>query len=84
MTATKPATSLPWLIDTDGDLQTRIGDKLADMHITRQEDAAYIVHAANAYPELIKVVKHFASMPDILSVAEHEQLTALLAKLGEG
>ena len=35
----------PWLIDADGDIQSGIGDKLADMHITTPANRAVMVAA---------------------------------------
>ena len=57
----KPATPLPWVQDPTGDAgSTYIGSPnvawfTADCY--KKKDAAYIVHACNAYPQLIALLK---------------------------
>lgn len=90
-----PATPLPWIAHGDSAdrmsiRQAEAGPSVASMFLTRNDadDAAYIVAACNAYPrlmaereQLIRVVRHFAAMPDILSVAENEQIASLLRQI---
>lgn len=67
----KPATPLPWNKD----------DFYSDEYAHREEDIAYGVHAANAYPLLVEALKGAAHWVD-----ETEQLgkiDALLRELGE-
>jgi hypothetical protein len=90
---TKPATPLPWkdgpLFNRDakavfwsdtskpGKWQRRVDtDKDGAFG---QLDAAYIVHACNAYPELVAFVRHAAN----LSEGSYQAAAALLVKLGE-
>lgn len=92
--ATKPATPLPW----------STGPAIADcfpLHgridavgsVARGRDAAYIVHACNAYPELVAALQQVAGRPRAeddgeVTADEINELIALaralLAKLGEG
>lgn len=62
----KPATPLPW--------------KSAGHFVAMEKDAAYIVHAANAYPGLIKTLLLIASKeavkPDVAAAT-------ILRELGE-
>ena len=62
MTAQKPATALPWelsdQIASDGDRWIKGGDDVGTT-VARIEgdDAAYIAHAANAYPALVAALR---------------------------
>lgn len=105
-TRPQPATPLPWRTDeyirervcAESDRDAQVckvftiprGADDAQTDRARQQDAAYIVAACNAYPrllaeraELLRVVQHFAAMPDVLSVAENEQINELLRRIGE-
>ena len=102
---TKPATPLPWnwmSNDTEGRAGILVVqpdgtfDEVAQ-NATR-EDAAYIVAACNAYPELVAALKVMEAMQGWLAercsatdkliheraTQEGDKLRALLAKLGEG
>ena len=90
MTANKPATPLPW-IDRESYVS---GDSLIVAKMdrgsfeTREQDCAYIVHAANSYPELVAALSQIATQPregDIpQQVVRMQRIArALLAKLGE-
>lgn len=61
----KPATALPWIEDADYDAQIIYGDgervKVATCRgseTPRAQNAAYIVTACNAYPQLVAAAKH--------------------------
>ena len=91
MTANKPATPLPWSISPDG--RKWIYCDATKDHIflgnavtkTDGEDeiaipnAAYLVHAANAYPKLITALKR-ATMDETVDVGG---CLKLLRELGE-
>ena len=64
-----PATSLPW------------PGLIPEPNFARQ-DAAYIVHAANAYPKLVKYIKQLTD-PDCFKDVAEEEARALLRELGE-
>ena len=99
MTANKPATPLPWsaeLIglsemgpngvdvfdigpcDKDGAMRVRVATAVDD-------DAAYIVHACNAYPELVAALRNFIG-PQIGRTYSQTMKEGkdILRKLGEG
>ena len=80
MSAIKPATSLPWTSHQNQRFGYAIRDAKGGNVANRTGaiDAAYIVHACNAYPELVAFVQDVAR--DEHAVAAR----ALLAKLGEG
>lgn len=61
----KPTTPLPWK-QADGHFQHVTGD-----------DLAYIIHAANAYPKLVALVKEWADEYG------HGSFGKLLEELGE-
>ena len=95
---TKPATPLPWqsraipghlyeVIDAKGNPAFRIRSGMMPSHM----DAAYIVAACNAYPELVAALRLIVG--DVAEcdgkgvdgyVSIHARARALLAKLGEG
>ena len=92
----KPATSLPWSIEQigvtnmgpDGEDVFDIGpcDREGAMHkristVAGYSDAAYLVHAANAYPKLVELVRYLAAHPGDL--AQVDRAEALLRELGE-
>lgn len=62
MTTKKPATALPWrtqLNRTSGYVMSNsfCVAALGDGTVPRDANAAYIVHAANAYPQLVEELK---------------------------
>jgi hypothetical protein len=99
-----PATPLPWIYKAHKDahvygpmnfnLYQEQGRIPVGEHITK-EDAAYIVHAANKYPELVKALQYMMSeirawQPDNASWQSGEEeadcfmrARALLRSLGE-
>jgi hypothetical protein len=88
--AIKPATPLPWEIEPSphgGAILVRPGSPQSHVQLY---DAAYIVAACNAYPELVAALRNIIE-PDsdgftILSQGnkDAQRIRALLAKLGEG
>lgn len=92
MTAPKPATPLPWEFedlkqDWEGDASYTIKSSERLLCIAQdaqyynsapdKEDAAYIVHAANAYQKLIEALRFYAN------TEYGEQAEAMLRELGE-
>jgi len=85
----KPATPLPWETAVNGEEPPQWdvcgaddGDMVADlmnMPKTGEQDAAYIVHACNAYPELVAALKYMSTDREDC----WEKARALLARLGE-
>lgn len=72
-----PESPLPWTLEdaiviTDGRYVIDVGD--CNMSLV---DAAYVVHACNAYPKLIAVLKHCARG------YQDEDAEQLLGELGE-
>ena len=90
-----PATSLPW--ETTDTCSNNVFDVLRraspssikkDICIGNAQDAAYIVHAANAYPKLIEALRvslRVSSLPfdHADKRANPERLRAILRELGE-
>jgi hypothetical protein len=93
----KPATALPW--QKESPMQGIRGGE-GSQHIytahasgnykTREQDAAYIVHAANAYPKLVEALRHAIKEADGYCDDEHghpantlDAERALLRELGE-
>lgn len=74
MSAPKPATALPW--DTLYPA-TRFGLGATE----REQNAAYAVHAANAYPKLVEALRLGRGAEDHLK--RQALLRTLLRKLGE-
>lgn len=74
-----PATPLPWVADghhvTNADPKTRM--YIVVKREGPQQNAAYIAHAANAYPKLVEFVRTVAADRDA------EDARALLRELGE-
>lgn len=58
----KPSTPLPWLQDPTGDSGPEyIGPADGPDFVTvayKKQDAAYIVHACNAYPQLVDALRN--------------------------
>lgn len=70
-----PATQLPWKIDEATDLPLAViedsetGDGIAEFGKRTKRNvanAAYIVHAANAYPQLIEALRDLADSHEAL------------------
>jgi hypothetical protein len=93
-----PATSLPWKLKQDkaapySGIYTETGKQITHENgATSDENAAYIVHAANAYPKLVEALRE--TLRDRLTQANLHQLPpgirarlesarALLRELGE-
>jgi hypothetical protein len=80
-----PATKLPWDLNKEGNI---VGDSLivAKMDrghfMDREGDAAYIAHAANAYPKLVEALRNAIRSDKFKAIAEMEA-AALLRELGE-
>ena len=103
MTATKPATPLPWesgMVETEPHCvafylitqATNIGGWNVAQTLSNKErdakDAAYIAHAANAYPRLVEALRDALSA--LVCEGHHEGVSrpvtdgrALLRELGE-
>ena len=93
-----PATKLPWDLNKEGNI---VGDNLivAKMDrghfLDREGDAAYIIHAANAYPKLVELIKDLTGKIEVMGGCnahdfegdeawpEFERVTVLLRELGE-
>lgn len=56
----KPITKLPWFQDPTGDCGPQYVGPADGVHFTtiayKKRDAAYIVHACNAYPRLVEAL----------------------------
>ena len=89
MTNHKPATALPWKLcgtnlDEFGSLDLNTGDYAGGGYTP--QDAAFIVHAANAYPKLVEALKALVEAvndPDADSLYELAAAGSLLRSLGE-
>ena len=84
----KPATALPWKYQAEGRAQFGIlgSARLPAPHPTAQNnqtDAAYIAHAANAYPRLVEFARFVASQDPNGLTTEGNRARALLRELGE-
>ena len=78
----KPATPLPWTTNNSEVIysQERGGQKGAVAEYGYQRDAAYIVHACNAYPTMVEALRLVAARKAI----KPETMAAfLLRELGE-
>ena len=96
MTTTKPATPLPWVVSDaiicpdEADEDQAAQAWIADCRTPKgDQNAAYIVHACNAYPELVAALR-LVALNGMDSAINHwpgrvcaEAARALLAKLGE-
>ena len=86
---TKPATPLPyWVARNDLHWVIGSGDKEIATHLFK-EDALYLKHAANAYPELIAALREYMAAQERLDgrtaleeARGRAALRELLAKLG--
>ena len=78
MTTIKPATPLPWSLTERMTIDANLGAHSFPIGA----NAAYIVHACNAYPELVAELKYALYLERSKKYAA--RLQALLAKLGEG
>ena len=94
MNAIKPATPLPWrifsgranaaptaLVESEARGANRqVAVRFGSLHNdSMKADAAYIVHACNAYPELVEAVQSLLAEPT--SLFTRDVARALLAKL---
>lgn len=92
----QPATPLPWLATTGTAeyyrfdqrrlIQTIDGQRNVaklDAHESREPDARYIAHAANAYPKLIAELQWRVSQDPNRISEQGNRARALLAELGE-
>lgn len=78
----KPATPLPWRVEYVN-ARPQIAPEVAPLMLNREcdENARYIAHACNAYPELVSMVRRLAHpAADDSDVAD---AVALLSKLAE-
>lgn len=96
MTATKPATPLPWHVGAATALDSVDGQRgiwagkwgIADVY-GQAPNSAYIAHACNAYPELVAALRMVAlkggerDVKDARFLMVATDARALLAKLGE-
>ena len=89
----KPATALPWKYQAEGRAQFGIlgSARLPAPHPTAQNnqtDAAYVAHAANAYPRLVEALRGVeliarVNAPLTDGSSMHKSICALLHDLGE-
>lgn len=81
MSAATPNAPLPWAVResiADRTYTHIYSDRFPNIACTRQvEDAAYIVHACNAYPKLIALVQEYSEEYG------HGRFVTLLRELGE-
>jgi hypothetical protein len=91
MTKAQPATPLPWHYDSETvDVITESGEFIAtslqpDSGVATQweyDDAAYIAHAANAYPKLVETIVQLA-YSDMSAAVMRNRLRSILRELGE-
>ena len=74
----KPETELPW--EDNGNEIVAASDRFCGIAgAVDGEDAAYIVHACNAYPKLVEALKEVAAS----SYGQRHNAIALLRELGE-
>lgn len=80
----KPITKLPWLQDPTGDCGPEyIGPADGPEFVTvayKKQDAAYIVHACNAYPQLVFALRNLIDA-DRNTKAEYEKVDWAVAVL---
>jgi len=79
----KPATPLPWKADGDEVIDTAAGtvaDVFGDTSEDRDQNAAYIAHAANLYPEMLDFIDSLSRGFDNLSWEMQEWRRRILAK----
>lgn len=85
----KPATSLPWSAGKYNQwVQSNDGELVASVeteHNHGPENAAYIAHAANAYPKLVEALKNIAANEWDANgaTATGKSVRALLREVGE-
>lgn len=89
-----PAAPLPWdtmlhpgrtIISADGEVVCDVGSAVSDRGEDEQT-AAYIVHAGNAYPKLVKALLWFVSRVDkgeVVSLRTYNEYASILRELGE-
>ena len=61
------------------------GERIAYLPPVEERNAAYLVHAANAYPKLVETLRLLASQVDMpnLATGAHVNAAYLLRELGE-
>ena len=88
----KPATALPFYVESDTIVYDNDGRFVAECHDansdigtqTEYQAAAYIAHAANAYPRLIEALRGIANdVSADFGDCPLGKVRALLAELGE-
>jgi hypothetical protein len=80
----KPATTLPWHTEecsNGGTLVVRQNDRAQQLQVWPIEDAAYIVHACNHYPEMVEMLWTIAGYTG--EGETRKAVNALLTRLGE-
>lgn len=84
-TNNQPATSLPWSVQYIAARPQIVAGNaiIASMLLVREsdDDAAYIAHAVNAYPKLVKALRFFSDQPRY--GVELDSARAILRELGE-
>lgn len=93
----KPATPLPWRVSPAHAAQVQQESGVCRVADCFHADTAYIVHAANAYPELVAALRESIQAYRLQAIRDsadievrdgwaklEENARALLAKLGEG
>lgn len=94
-----PATALPWANDSDAPRKGKpramvfpendaSGEALVAGNVDPQ-DAAYIKHAANAYPRLVEALRNLREQVECMNAQQafgrdYDEAVALLRELGEG
>ena len=80
----KPSTSLPWEpIKLPGHYGVVNEQDLRVCESQDSEDAAYIVHAANAYPKLVEALRLIVNDAHTGHYAVSQDASAILRELGE-
>ncbi len=82
----KPATPLPWSVLIEDGANAICGriDPVTGKAIPRGRDVAYIAHAANAYPQLVRALREAADNLDYRGGKERaDAYRAILRELGE-
>jgi hypothetical protein len=92
MTKHTPATPLPWSTHESVTIPSvEIGSKggsTQTLWLNKKADAAYIVHAANKYPELVAALRAVEMLARINAAIYdgspvHKSISALLRDIGE-
>lgn len=85
-----PATPLPWRATKKAVMPKVFGPECGLYRSSEQvaapgneKDAAYIAHAANAYPKLIEALRHCIRVSPLRDTPADDEAEALLRDLGE-